>query len=85
MTTVAGQSVGPDSISGAVKGGTKLNVGNVAGFLGAGQGPNLPGGNAKVTAGTQGGAVGPGANCLPNSGSAAPLTSVEKPFPKGGV
>lgn len=83
MTTVAGRSVGPDSISGAVKGGTKLNVGNTGGFLGTGQRPDGPACGA--SAGTLGGALGPGANGLPNSGSASPMASVEKPFPKGGV
>lgn len=83
MTTVAGQSVGPDSISGAVKGGTKSNVGNTAGFLGSGQKPDGP--SCGASAGALGGSAGPGTNALPMSGSAGTLTSVEKPFKKGGV
>jgi hypothetical protein len=79
MTTVAGQPVGPDSITGTVKGGTKSNVGNTAGWLGAGQTtPGSP--NAKITAGTPGGPLGhrPGASV--SSSSAATLTSIEAKY-----
>lgn len=83
MPTVAGQSVGPDSISGAVKGGTRSNVGNTAGFLGSGQPPD--GSSCGAVAGAAGCATGPGANTLPMSGSASPMNSVQKPFRKGGI
>lgn len=79
MTTVANQPVSGDNISGSVAGGTKSNVGNCAGFLGAGARPNTTVGG--VSAGTLGGSVGASTG-MPKS-SAGTLTSIEKPLKAG--
>lgn len=57
MTTVANQPVGPDSISGHVKGGTSSGAKNHPGFLGAGIAPGM---YQQESAGTPGGKLGPG-------------------------
>lgn len=80
MTTVCNQSVGPDSVSGSVKSGTKSNVGNCAGFLGSGQRSEQQN-NPGLEAGTLGGAVKAGTG-MPKS-SAGVLTSIEKPLKAG--
>lgn len=76
MTSVANQSVGPDSISGSVGKGSKSDVGSRESFLGAARSPSAFVGG--VHAGAMGGSIGPGTG-FPKA-TAGTLTSIEKPL-----